>query len=329
MKKTRAAIAAALLVGLALPGRAQVKANGYLSFEYIKGQAESSYPRAKLENLLAGVLAGGPVGGGKFGFTIEARARGVSTFDLVQAWAGYLPSRTITVRAGLFLVPFGNWNRNSRPHETLLVRTPLNLEYLYPASWRDLGLLAEGEVGVLTYAAYIGNGLAEADEPWTGQQFSDNNTDKAKGGRLGLILGQGIRAGVSYYTGKYDELNMRDLILEGADLSWVTEQWEVHAEYTKAILENPQPFERGESEGFAVWTSMNFRGFQPIGSYQQVKYADGYHGGGIDFDRSRWTAGLRWIIDSTVFIKFEYDWNKEKGIALKDDQFQLQLGLSF
>ena len=40
MNKTRAAIAAALAVGLALPALAQVKANGYLSFEYIKGQEE-------------------------------------------------------------------------------------------------------------------------------------------------------------------------------------------------------------------------------------------------------------------------------------------------
>lgn len=329
MTKTRAVVAALLLAALALPAWTQVKAGGYLSFEYLKGQTDSDHPRGEIADLLAGVLAAGPLAGGKFGFAIEARARGVSSFDLVQAWAGFLPSRAITVRGGLFLVPFGNWNRNSRPHETLLIRTPLNLEHLYPAYWRDLGLLVEGEIGVFTYAAYLGNGLAEADEPWTGQQFTDNNTDKAKGGRVGLVLSQAVRAGVSYYTGKYDDLNMRDLILEGADLSWVTDYWEVHGEYTKAFLENPQPFERGESEGFAVWTCMNLRGVQPVGSFQKVKFEDGYHGGGIAFDRSRWTAGLRWIIGDTVFIKAEYDWNKTKGLELKEDQFQVQVGLSF
>ncbi len=329
MNKTRAAIAAVLLAGLALPARAQVKVGGYLALEYLKGQDESSAPHGRIENLLAGFLAGGALADGKFGFAVEARARGVSTFDLVQAWAAYLPSRAINVRGGLFLVPFGRWNRASRPHETLLIRTPLNIEYLYPAFWRELGLLVEGEIGVLNYAAYIGNGLAEADEPWTGQQFTDNNTDKAKGGRIGLSLGPAIQTGVSYYIGKYDELNMRDLILEGADLSWVTALWEVHAEYTKALLENPQPFERGKSEGFAVWTTMNFRGFQAVGSYQQVKYVDAYHGEGIDLDRNRWTAGLRWVINATVFIKAEYAWNGEKGTALRDNQFQAQLGLSF
>jgi hypothetical protein len=329
MNKTRIAFAAALLAVLALPALGQVKYGGYLSYEYIKGQADSAYPRGSLENLLAGFLVVGKVEQ-KFGFTIEAQAQGVSNFGVLQAWAGFLPSKTVMVRAGLFLVPFGTWNRASRPHETILIRAPLNLEHLYPPYWRELGLLVEGEVGVLSYAAYIGNGLAETDEPGSGQQFADNNTDKAKGGRIGLIIGDGIRTGVSYYTGKYDDLNMRDLTLEGADLSWVTEQWEIHGEYTKALLENPQPFERGESEGFAIWTSMGFRSVQPFGSFQKVKYSDDFHGGGIELNRSRWCAGVRWVLSTTLFIKLEYDWNKEKeAVVLKNNQFQAQLGLSF
>lgn len=329
MNKTRVALAAALLAAVARPAPAQVKYGGYLSYEYIKGEADSGFPRGSLENLLAGFLAAGRVQE-KFGFAIEAQARGASTFGVLQAWAGFLPSKAVTVRAGLFLVPFGTWNRASRPHETMLVRTPLNLELLYPAYWRELGLLVEGEIGVVTYAAYIGNGLAESGDLGAAQQFADNNTDKAKGGRIGLILGQGLQAGVSYYTGKYDDLNIRDLTLESADLSWVTPQWEFHGEYTKSFLENPAPFERGESEGFALWASMNFRSFQPFGSFQKVEYSDGYHGGGVALDRSRWSAGVRWAPSSALFIKVEYDWNAEKdGAALKNDQFQAQVGLSF
>ena len=328
MNRTRVTIAAALLVALALPARGQVKLGGYLSLEYIKGQADSDYSRGDVENLLAGFLARGEIER-KFGFALEARAFGVSSFDLVQAWAGFFPSKTFTARAGLFLVPFGAWNLANRPHETLLIRTPLNLEYLYPASWRELGLVIEGEISGLTYAAYIGNGLAEMDGPVQAQQFSDNNADKAKGGRLGLIIGQTIRAGVSYYTGKYDDLNQRDLILEGADLTWVTSLWEIHGEYTKGILENPQPFEKGRSEGFAIWTTMKYRTVQPIGSYQKVKFTDSYHSGGIDLDQRRWTAGLRWVVGSTLFIKAEYNWNKIEGLDLKNNQFQVQVGLSF
>jgi len=328
MKNKHAVIAAAAVLWMALPVRSQVQAGGYLSLEYIKGQAESAYPKGNSANLLAGVLAQGRVGQ-KFGFAVEGRTLGVSSFGLVEAWAGFMPAETFTVKAGLFLVPFGTWNRSSRPFQTVLVRTPLNLEYLYPESWRDIGVVVEGQVGVLTYSAYLGSGLAEAERLGGGQQFEDNNNDWAKGCRLGLVFSQQIQAGISYYTGKMDEQGLRDLTLEGADLAWVTPQWEVRGEYTKALIDNPDPFERGKSEGWSVWMTMSLRSIQPFGSYQTVEYTDAYHGGGIALDHSRWAAGLRFVLNGSLFIKAEYDWNKEKGTALKNNQLQVQLGLSF
>jgi hypothetical protein len=346
MNRKYAVIAVALAVFLVLAspargqgqgqGQSQVKYGGYLSFEYIDGQTESLHPKASMQNLLAGFAAAGLVGG-KFGFSIEARTLGVPTaelaqawaFELDQAWAGFVPSQAISVKAGLYIVPFGAYNRASRPHETLLVRVPLNLEYLYPGTWRDIGLLIEGEVGILSYAAYLGNGLGDFDEIGSGQQFRDNNTNKAKGGRVGLALGDYGRAGISYYVGKYDERDMHDLILEGADLTWATGQWEIHGEYTKAKIENPQPFQTGKSEGYSIWATMGFRSFQPIGSFQKVKVDDPYRGDGLLRDLSRWTMGLRYVMGSTFFIKVEYVWNKEKEPVLKNDQFQVQAALSF
>lgn len=337
------AIAIVLAFVLARPGFSQYqtqvqtqrqnpfKIGGYLSLEYIKGQPDSAYPHGVIENLLAGFLAAGQIGQ-NFAFAAEVQAHGVDSFALNQAWVGFLPSQAFSARAGLFLVPFGAWNTASRPHETVLIRTPLNLEYLYPSSWRDLGVIVEGQNGVLTYATYLGNGLAETagtDTLAYVQQFRDNNTNMAKGGRIGLVVGQGLRGGVSYYTGKYDDQNMRDLTMEGADLTWVTNQWEVHGEYTKALIENPQPYSRGETEGWHVWACMSFKSIQPVGSYQKVKMSDIYHNGGVDLDRSRWSAGLRYVLSQALFVKFEYDWNKEKGTPLNDNQWQVQLGLSF
>ena len=339
MNKTLAA--AGLVLALALTGLAQVPvqtqarnsfhAAGYLSLEYLKGQPESAVPHGAIDNLLAGFLAAGQVGQ-KFGYAVEAQAHGVDTFAMNQLWAGFLPSQAFTVRAGLFLVPFGQWNTASRPYETVLIRTPLNLEYLYPASWRDLGVLVHGQIGVLTYDGYVGNGLAEAPEGGTiayVQQFRNNNTDMAKGGRIGFVAGQSLQGGVSYYSGKYDDQNMRDLTMEGADFAWTTPQWEFHGEYTKALIENPQPYPRGETEGWHVWACMSFRSLQPVGSFQKVKMTDVYHNEGLGLDRRRWSAGLRYVLSQALFVKFEYDWNKEKGTALKDNQWQVQLGLSF
>jgi hypothetical protein len=322
---------AILIAGLLVSGAAelsgQVKYGGYLAAEYLKGQPESEFALGSVENLQAGFLAAG-VASPKLAFALEVRSRSEAAFEVEQAWLGYVPSAVVNIKAGMYLVPFGIWNQASRPHEALLIGTPLNLEFFYPASWRDLGLLAEGKIGILTYAAYVGNGLKEADSLPEGQQFNDNNKDKGKGGRLGLELGRGIQAGASYYTGKYDDLNERRLTLEGADLSWVTDQWEVKAEATKALIENPEPFARGKIEGYSVWMVMKFATLQPVGSFQKVKSDDPFHGEGLAFERTRWTAGFRFVLHPNIYLKAEYQWNNETP-KIKDNLILVQAALGF
>jgi hypothetical protein len=329
MRKT--VLAAILCVILATAGavglRGQVKFNGYLSGEYLKGQSESAFARGSFENIMAGLIVTGVVSQ-KFQFTAEARAVTTSEFQVEQAWVGFVPSQVFGIKAGLYLVPFGAWNQASRPHETALIGTPLNLQYLYPPSWRDIGVLVDGRVGILSYAAYIGNGLKEADSLADGQQFSDNNKDKAKGGRVGINFSREVQAGVSLYTGKYDDLDQRSLTLEGAHLSWVTSEWEVRAEATKALIKNPWSFGDGKCDGYSIWVVMNFSHLQPVGSFQKVKYEDPYHGNGIAIDQSRWTAGLRLALGTNLFLKGEYEWNLETP-SVKNNLIRVQAAVSF
>lgn len=317
-----------LAATLSIPARGQVSYGGYLSLDYVKGRGENDPPGGSIENLLAGFLAVGQVGQ-RFGFTLEVRAPDVSAFEFDQAWIGFLPSRTFTVKAGLYLVPFGSYNRASRPYETPLISRPLNLEAVYPARWRDAGLIVEGETGILSYAAYLGRGLDGSDGLGSGQQFRDNNTDWAKGGRLGLALGTDIRLGGSLYAGKHDEDGERDIILRGVDVSWVTDQWGLHGEYTKGLIENPEPFETGRSEGYSLWVLMGFRALQPVASFQKVRVEDPFPGEGLDVDRSRWTLGFRWVLSANLFLKLEYCWNKDRILDLKDKVLQVQAALGF
>jgi hypothetical protein len=338
MSKKSAVFLVALVLFPAEVLLGQVNYGGYLSFEAVKGQSGSEFPEYTLENIQAGVVAGGQAAT-KFGFALEIRARSVSVFDLEQAWVGFLPSQAISIKAGLFLVPFGLFNRANRPHESPFIRVPLNLAEAYPSSWRELGLCVEGRIGVVTYAAYIGNGLEEGEMVKDGQLFRDNNTDKGKGGRLGLIFSNALMAGVSYYDGKYDAAGERRLTLSGVDLTWMTPEWEVKGEYTKAVIENPDPFEDGRAEGFTVWTSMFLGNFRPIGSFQKLDYDDPFHGpgfvpgagpgAGVFRKLTRWTAGLRFVPGPGVTITIEYDWNTDKELPLKDDVFQIQAAFSF
>jgi len=307
----------------------QVKYGGYLSFEYLKGQEQSLDPRGSIQDVRAGLQASGVVSS-KFLFSLEARYWNESQFEIDQAWVGFGPSKAFSIKAGMYIVPFGRWNTASRAHQTLLIGTPLNLAYLYPQTWRDLGVLVEGQASFLSYAVYFGNGLKEADTLAGGQQFKDNNKDKGKGGRVGLLIGREFQFGFSYYTGKYDDLNERNLNLGGFDLAWVTKDWEIWAEATRGTLENPAPFENGVCEGYSIWTAITNGMIQPVGSYQQVKYTDPYHGeGGIAIDQSRWTAGVRCVIAKSLFIKAEYEWNNESPVDIKNNILRIQGALAF
>lgn len=334
--KTRVIVLCALLAApLALKG--ETKPGGYLSFEFIKGQAQSGASQGSFQNLRGGLFFAGDLGE-KFDFMFEMGLKSESKLEMEQASVGFKLAVESDLRLGLFLVPFGKYNESNRPHQTALVRAPLNLAGVTPSSWRDIGLVVRGRMGFLRYAAYLGNGLGEKDGAAAGQLFKDNNKDKGKGGRLGFIAGQGFEVGVSYYSGKYDETNALRLTLEGADLTWISNDYEVRGEFTKAVWKNPAGAPDGRSDGYFVLMALNFGKLQPVVSFQRLNRGESSPGARLLVSeegpetlglRSRWAFGLRFFMSPTFLVKAEYDMNKEKGPALRNNIVQIQAAFSF
>ena len=334
--KTRVIVLCALLAApLALKG--ETKPGGYLSFEFIKGQAQSGASQGSFQNLRGGLFFAGDLGE-KFDFMFEMGLKSESKLEMEQASVGFKLAVESDLRLGLFLVPFGKYNESNRPHQTALVRAPLNLAGVTPSSWRDIGLVVRGRMGFLRYAAYLGNGLGEKDGAAAGQLFKDNNKDKDRGGRLGFIAGQGFEVGVSYYSGKYDETNALRLTLEGADLTWISNDYEVRGEFTKAVWKNPAGAPDGRSDGYFVLMALNFGKLQPVVSFQRLNRGESSPGARLLVSeegpetlglRSRWAFGLRYFMSPTFLVKAEYDMNKEKGYALRNNVVQIQAALSF
>jgi hypothetical protein len=252
---------------------------------------------------------------------------------------GITPSEAFRLQGGLYLVPFGIYNRINRPHQKTLINTPLHAEYCYPDHWRDLGVVVNGRIGGFVYQGYLGNGLQEGLGLRDGQQFEDNNKEKGKGGRIGWRFSQGFEIAYSINTGKYDEGNSRTLTLHGADANWMTEDWQMFGEYTKAIIKNPEGYEHGEAEAWFVQATIFFGEFQPFASYQKLTYEDPYHGigfspdfgpgAGISMDRNRWALGIVYIPVPNIYISFEYDFNREKTVEIKTDTWVVQVAASF
>jgi hypothetical protein len=312
--------------------------SGYVSADYTKSQEEGDYVKGTFGNPLFGLIATGDISAG-FAYGAEFRIVDISDVAVDQAWVGLSPSEAFRLQGGLYLVPFGIYNRINRPHQTVLIESPLHVAYCYPERWRDIGILVDGMIGGFVYQGFLGNGLREAQALREGQQFEDNNKNKGKGARIGWQFSQGFQLAYSVYSGKYDDENSRSITLHGVDVNWVTQDWKIMGEYTKAIVNNPDGYDTGEAEAFFVQVVLSMGQFQPYVSYQDLTYTDVYHGAGfsaafgpgqgISVDRNRWALGIIYMPAPNVFIKFEYDFNKEEAIEKKDDSWAVQAAVRF
>ena len=310
---------------------------GYLSFEYTSGQTGSDEPPPMFRNAQLGVIFSGEIGK-RFFYVAEFRVRGTGV-DVDQALVSFAPSELFSLSAGLYLIPFGAYNQSSRPHETLLVKLPLHVEEMYPSRWRDIGILTEGNLGFLFYASYFGNGIVEGEDLSSGQQFEDNNKNKAKGGRVGIVFSEKFAAAVSYYRGKYDENEERSVNLYGVDVTWDVAGFQLFFEFAQASLENPESFSSGEATGYLVQLSFPLGKLQPVASYQRLDYEDRFHGAGfadsftpgagILLHKARWSVGVVFIPLPNLLVKIEYDFDQDNIQDLKTKAFSAQVALSF
>lgn len=315
------------------PAAAQDNLHGYFSAGYENGRKEADSPEGTFGGVQAGLLFTGTASN-ILTYDLEVRFRSESRLDIEEAWVGFAPSSSFVLKLGFYLVPFGKYNTANRPQQNPFIQTPLPQANLYPQSWRDIGVLAEGKWGPLGYSAYLGNGLSEGQDLGDGQQFKDNNGDTAAGGRLSLMLSQSLALGVSYYRGRYDDEGRRNLELRAADIGWKSEYFLVTYEYEKAYLDNPEGYARGSADGHFVLASLTLGQFSPLVSYQTLVYKDPYHGedsvpAGIDKDISRWAVGLVYSPVSNFMVKVEYDFNREAAAKLDNDMIQAQVTLLF
>ena len=320
---------------LVILGTAAAQSNfgGYFSAGYENEKKESESPDGTFGRVQAGLLFAGKASD-ILTYDLEVRFRTESRLDIEEAWVGFAPSSSFVLKLGFYLVPFGKYNTANRPSENPFIQTPLPQANLYPQSWRDIGVMAEGRWGSLGYSVYLGNGLGEGKDLGDGQQFKDNNGDPAAGGRISVLLSQSLELGVSYYRGRYDDEGRRNLELRGADVGWKSNSFLLTYEYAKAYLDNPEGFGRGTAYGHFVLASLTLGQFSPLVSFQTLVYKDPYHGedtvpAGIDKDIRRWAVGLVYSPVANFMVKVEYDFNQEAAVKIDNDMIQAKVAFRF
>lgn len=157
------------------------------------------------------------------------------------AYLDYLARPEFNVRAGLLLLPMGFINEGHEPTTFLAARRPDTENSIIPSTWRENGIGVFGDIGSLSYRAYLVNGLNADGFSGSGLRGGRQAGARAKAdqfslvGRLDYTGLEGLLVGVSAYSGPS---SFYPAAGSGAGVSGVeTQIYDLHADWRVGALE--------------------------------------------------------------------------------------------
>ncbi|HEY0593147.1 MAG TPA: hypothetical protein VGF40_15345, partial [Thermoanaerobaculia bacterium] len=136
---------------------------------------------------------------------------GVGEVSVEFAYLDFLVNPAFNVRAGMVLLPIGLVNELHEPTAFLGARRPNVEQAIIPSTWRENGAGIFGEVGTLSYRAYVTNGLDSREFTASGIRSGRQGGAKAKAedfafsGRIDWQPLPGTMFGGALFTGGADQ----------------------------------------------------------------------------------------------------------------------------
>lgn len=241
----------AAVEGLSAAERRRIQVSAYGSFNVVDPHGEDSVFDAEAFEL---VFSGQPHD--RLGFFAEIeleRAAAVGSSRggevlLEQAYATYSFSPAANLRAGVLLMPFGNFNVDHYAPNRDVISKPLVSFVVAPSDWTDngFGLYGSALLGdwSFEYETYLVAGL-DSDITALGtraarQSFgTDNNDNKAMVGRFAFNRAGSLELGLSGYTGKYDDDNTLRMTGWAVDTTFEHRRLRVTGEYNRFAAAQP------------------------------------------------------------------------------------------
>jgi len=246
----------------------------------------------------------------------------------------YLVNRNLTVSAGLFLTPIGLYVE--RLHPAWINKLPDA-----PLAFGHDGLVPNSVLGVqfrggfaagrskFNYAVYAGNGptlvTPEEDEEEAGMlsfdNFTDNNDNKAVGGRFGFLPIPNLELGAAIMRARVGEKGTEfedvDATLSAFDLTWVRSSealrgtLDLRAEWIRSKVDEAQDLEfANEREGgylqLAYRPSVGSKFTRSLEGAVRFDWLDLPEGAPENMDTDRWTLGVNYWINASTAFKLAY-----------------------
>src|SRR5688572_23758064 len=191
-----------------------------------------SAPTTRLDFLRA-ILYAGYRFNDKFLFNSEIEVEHANEIWVEFAYLDYLVNENLTVRGGMLLLPLGLVNEFHEPTVFLGAKRPDTEQRILPTTWRENGAGILGSAGMLTYRAYVTNGLNGAGFTSAGLRGGRQRGIQARAanlafsGRLDVTPIPGVFAGVGVYNGGSGQ---EQVVLDGEAIDLGTTVAEVHGQ---------------------------------------------------------------------------------------------------
>ena len=216
---------------------------GEVLYENFAGSREDDQPSGEVDRFdaLRAILYAGYKFNDKILFNSELEFEHGSTEDggsvsIEFAYLDYRISPRFGVRAGLLLPPMGFINELHEPPTFLGARRPETERQIIPSTWRENGIGVFGDVGEVSYRAYLVNGFDATGFDAEGLREGRQNGAEAAAQNFGAV-GRvdyngvlGLTVGTSAYVGNSGQ----GAVLPSDPTRPVSAQtfiWDLHGEY--------------------------------------------------------------------------------------------------
>lgn len=300
---------------------------------------------------------------------------GETETELEYADLHYFLTDRVTLTGGKFLLPFGQFGPNLHPSWINRLPTAPGLygghggnglmSGLIPIL-SDYGIAGQysyelGENSRIFLDLYAVNGVSvEADDHdeeeveddheallFPELEFesssSDNNDNKAIGGRLAFAFLPQLEIGASFYQSKYDNNDDLSFQAKAIDVNWIGQYWSVRGEYVRtdadALIELPgdDEDEDGHDEIF-VENSFDRNGWYAQAAWQArqlnmemlnpVEFVVRHSRTRVVDEGERWTVGLNYWLTPSAALKLAVE-DTDMDDGREDTRVFLQLSFGF
>jgi hypothetical protein len=334
------------------PGTTKKILTGYASAGFTDRRGENSTFSAAFNPVFLWELDDRLLFEGELEFTLDS-PKGTGSSETITsleyADVSYLLNDYMTVGTGKFLLPFGIFNERLHPAWiNKLPDRPLPYDDAVGiAPETGIGAFLRGAVPVdsmkFNYALYVDNGPALiTDDPKNAgmldfDNFTDNNHNKAVGGRIGFLPIAELEIGYSIQEAKVSPSGFEkvDMLLQAVDMSYKRQidylrgTVDVHAEYvwshvgeatfgpSAAPPFGPLRFDNGRN---AYYIQAAYRPTQVddkilknlefVLRYDALEVPSGAPG---SVDEHRWTPGIDYWVNPNMVLKLAYQFDERSG----------------